>query len=480
MVAIRGQLDANKPQGQALLPGGIDPRILTAVQDQTLISRQAITTASGTADNSATAAQALGAQDRVNRARIGATPNLRDTPALPAGKQPPPKTWEEVMSPTGLDRANAQRIAEGKPPLKSLRDDPEFMSTARALYAKQGLSPAQIEQKIDEAVKLSEQPMVPMKPPETPRLPPPGFGEGFGDRWRSTEQGIKNLIGQGGPGAPGVVESWKGVNDSLTETLTNPVGVVKDEIDHFKQSPSLAYYLGEKSFDASATAATLPFGGEGAAARAALPTELTTTAGEMGMRSTALDGLPSVGTHPPVSAANPLFHDAADFFGADHHAGDVDAPSGHTDLPELLLPDTGPYPLPDTPLLQTGPNEAHFWSGRGNDGIGVGPLAAGGNGTADLIAGSQGTTLEGLLAQQGIEPPIWTPGDVHAQNWWSAVSQTYAESSSGELTAVLGPNLRPGNVWETVELPRLMDNPNVTKITVINSETGAETVVFQR
>ena len=315
MVAIRGQLDANKPQGQTLPPGGIDPRILTAVQDQTLISRQVITTASGTADNSATAAQALGAQDRVNRARIGATPNLRDTPALPGGKEAPPKTWEEVMSPTALDKTNAQRIAQGKAPLKSLRDDPEFMSTARALYAKQGLSPAQIEKQIDAAVKLSEQPMVPSKPPETPRLPAPGFGEGFGDRWRSTEQGIKNLIGQGGPGAPGVLESWKGVNDSLTETLTNPVGAVKDEIKHFQDSPSLAYYLGEKSFDASATAATLPFGGEGAAARAGLPTDLAaaggagrmteTAASRVGDLSPAPDHVPSVATPAAHSPAVP-------------------------------------------------------------------------------------------------------------------------------------------------------------------------------
>lgn len=281
MVAIRGQLDASKPQGQTANPGGIDPRILTAVQDQTLLSRQAITTASGTADNSAIAAQTLGAQDRANRTRILATASLRDMPTYP-------KNLDEALFPPGtapgpppslLDKTNAQRMAAGQPPLNSLRDDPEFMATARSALAKQGLSPAQIEQQIDATVKYSEQPMVSYKPPEAPRLPPPGFGEGFGDRWRSTEQGIKNLIGQGGPGAPGVLESWKGVNDSLAETLTNPVGAIKDEVDHFRNSPSLAYYLGEKSFDAGATAATLPFGGEGAAVRAGLPAEIATAGG---------------------------------------------------------------------------------------------------------------------------------------------------------------------------------------------------------
>lgn len=131
-------------------------------------------------------------------------------------------------------------------------------------------------------------------------------------------------------------------------------------------------------------------------------------------------------------------------------------------------------------LLQTAPDQAHFWSGLGLDGNSVAPLIAGGNGSADLIAaGSNGTTLESLMQAQGIKPPVWTPGDIYAQNWWSTVSQTYAESASGELTAVVGSNLRPGNVWENVRLPRLMDNPNVTKITVINSDTGVATVVFK-
>ncbi|EPQ21541.1 hypothetical protein J108_20675 [Mycobacteroides abscessus subsp. bolletii CRM-0020] len=56
----------------------------------------------------------------------------------------------------------------------------------------------------------------------------------------------------------------------------------------------------------------------------------------------------------------------------------------------------------------------------------------------------------------------------------------YAESASGEVRAVIGSNLRPGNVWQTVELPRLMDNPHVNRIVVIDPDTGIETTVFQR
>lgn len=113
--------------------------------------------------------------------------------------------------------------------------------------------------------------------------------------------------------------------------------------------------------------------------------------------------------------------------------------------------------------------------------MGIGPITAGGNGSADLIADASGaTTLEALLERQGIQPPRWSPNDVHAENWWSAISQMYAENASGEVQGVIGSNRRPGNVWETVELPRLMENTGVTTITVIDPDTGTETIVFQR
>ena len=101
-------------------------------------------------------------------------------------------------------------------------------------------------------------------PPEPARVPAPGFGEGFGDAWRNTEQGIKNLLGQGGPGAPGVLESWKGVATGISDAATNPVGTAIGEVQHALDSPSLAYYAGEKAFDVASAAATAPFGAEGA------------------------------------------------------------------------------------------------------------------------------------------------------------------------------------------------------------------------
>lgn len=35
-------------------------------------------------------------------------------------------------------------------------------------------------------------------------------------------------------------------------------------------------------------------------------------------------------------------------------------------------------------------------------------------------------------------------------------------------------------LWENIELPRLKNNPNVTKITTIDPKTGIEHVIFER
>lgn len=169
--------------------------------------------------------------------------------------------------------------------------------------------------------------------------------------------------------------------------------------------------------------------------------------------------------------------------GGDPPKEDKHQPSGHDTDGEPQTDDglVGPYPLPPPELLTPPPDGAFFWSGRTSDGVGIGPSSAGGNGSADLFADSHsGTTLEGLLERNGISPPKWSFDDPAAEAWWSKVSETYAANARGEVHAVIGQNLRPGGVWQTVELPRLMDNPNVTKIVIIDPETGAETSIFER
>jgi len=121
-------------------------------------------------------------------------------------------------------------------------------------------------------------------------------------------------------------------------------------------------------------------------------------------------------------------------------------------------------------LLETQPNKAFFWSGKTN---GVGGSAE----RALEIANSKGgVTLEGLIEQHNISMPLFSDNPTA----WKEVSDSYAQQASGEVRAVVGHDLRPGNVWENIELPRLLSNNAVTKITIIDPETLVETVIFTR
>ncbi|MEB3069857.1 TNT domain-containing protein [[Mycobacterium] vasticus] len=165
----------------------------------------------------------------------------------------------------------------------SAKDVEEFKVQARKMFANYGVPPNQIEAQVNAALIQAQQPLpryVPRDVPREPaRQPAPGFGEGFGDSWRAAEQGVKNLLGQGGPGAPGVLESWGGLAKGVGNAFLNPVGLAASEVEKAMDAPSLSYYLGEKTFDVGAAAVTAPFGGEGSMVRAGLPAELATAGG---------------------------------------------------------------------------------------------------------------------------------------------------------------------------------------------------------
>jgi len=122
-------------------------------------------------------------------------------------------------------------------------------------------------------------------------------------------------------------------------------------------------------------------------------------------------------------------------------------------------------------LTRTDPDTAFYWSGRDANGVGVGPE---GSGIAENIAsGSGGRTLEQTLAANGVHPlPVWNQKDPESVRFWEEASATFAENASGQVRAVVGSDLRPGNIWQTVEIPRLMDNPNVTSISQLDPDTG--------
>ncbi|EPM8044753.1 T7SS effector LXG polymorphic toxin [Listeria monocytogenes] len=125
------------------------------------------------------------------------------------------------------------------------------------------------------------------------------------------------------------------------------------------------------------------------------------------------------------------------------------------------------------PKLKTEPDTAFFWSGR-TEGIGGADIAA------DVAKSKGGVTLESTIGNKNIEMPDWDFNNPESMKAWDLASGSYAEQVSGEVRAVVGSDLRKGNIWENVELPRLKNNPNVTKITTIDPKTGLEKIIFER
>lgn len=228
--------------------------------------------------------------------------------APPGGK---PSALQDPRNPAAARTDGAAGNAPGAAASRLNPADVEsFKAMARQSMASDGVPPDQIEARLDAIVTDTQQwmdnGMPNYVPPQPQRPPPPGFGEGFGDRWRATEQGIKNLIGQGGPGAPGVLESWEQMVKGTAEMAQNPLGAMTGEIANAVGSPSPGYYLGEKASDAAVTLPGLLFGGEGAA-----------VAGEVGDAAAVYDGVRPL-PHSPVGLDNPAnYHSWAPSAGQD-------------------------------------------------------------------------------------------------------------------------------------------------------------------
>ncbi|WP_294989962.1 hemagglutinin repeat-containing protein [uncultured Stenotrophomonas sp.] len=122
------------------------------------------------------------------------------------------------------------------------------------------------------------------------------------------------------------------------------------------------------------------------------------------------------------------------------------------------------------PLL-TRRSEAYFWSGLGPGGYNV---------AAGVAAGKGGTTLEMLIDSRNISLPVWDSANPASIKAWQDVSAAYAQNASGTVRAVVGPNLRPGNIWENFELPALKQNMKVDKIMTVDPATGKETLIWSR
>ncbi len=134
-----------------------------------------------------------------------------------------------------------------------------------------------------------------------------------------------------------------------------------------------------------------------------------------------------------------------------------------------------------TNALKTEPGTAFFWSGCAKVDLSSGKLLVSGDEVAAEIANKcGGTTLETQIKVNNIEMPKWDFDVPESIKAWEDTSAAYAKQVSGDVRAIVGPKLRPENIWENIELPRLMQNPNVSKITTIDPDTLAETVIFER
>lgn len=187
-------------------------------------------------------------------------------PPVPAGAEGKPLSLQDMLLPAGPAGPGRGGVP---PPRLNPADVESFKAMARQTMIRDGVPPNQIEARLNDVVSQTQQwidnGMPNYIPPEPKAPPPPGFSDGFRDRWFATEQGIKNLFGQGGPGAPSVLKSWEQMLKGTVETTADPVGAAIGEVKSAMDSPSLAYYLGGKTSDAATTLPTMLFGGEGAA-----------------------------------------------------------------------------------------------------------------------------------------------------------------------------------------------------------------------
>ncbi|BBY17722.1 toxin glutamine deamidase domain-containing protein [Mycolicibacterium litorale] len=198
------------------------------------------------------------------------TDPAEDTAKSPLDEVLVPAKTTDPGQPRNLDEALDEVAGQPAPTAQGPRLDPakveEFKATARRLMEQQGVPADQIEQRLNDMVANAQKPLVPYTPPDGPPPPKPGFGEGFGDAWRSAEESVRDLTGRNGWDP--LKEAWKNLGGSLAETAMDPYGTtarsVAENAEALQDNPE--YWLGGKTFESGAAAATLPFGLEGAAA----------------------------------------------------------------------------------------------------------------------------------------------------------------------------------------------------------------------
>ncbi|OBF18918.1 TNT domain-containing protein [Mycobacterium sp. ACS4331] len=250
-------------------------------------------------------------------------PTLQDQlfpPGTTADPKEVPKNLDQALEATapGLGAAMEQQrqaALSRVPSVQDLKSDPAVVAAARDLLAMQGVPPESMDAALDRFLQdthrlgeyLALNPTMPQ--PDPVPQPAPGFVDGFRDRWFANEAFAKSLFGTGDSKSPGVLESWQALLGGLQETISDPVGAVKDEIDRALNSPSAAYYLGEWAADGTQSAGSaVVFGPETLAARAALgglTHETLDSTTSVAKPATGLDDITGAGPAPSPHVPSP-------------------------------------------------------------------------------------------------------------------------------------------------------------------------------
>ncbi|RDB30105.1 hypothetical protein Hypma_013842 [Hypsizygus marmoreus] len=126
--------------------------------------------------------------------------------------------------------------------------------------------------------------------------------------------------------------------------------------------------------------------------------------------------------------------------------------------------------------LRPQPNQAVFWSGQK---VGLNGKTMSVKADAQKWAKTNGKeTINQGLAKHNIKIPPMRKNPA-SDRLWDVASKAWAVRAKGETNAIVG-NRRPGNVYDRVEKPALLKNPNVNKIVEHDRNSGTSSTVHEK